>query len=458
MSDRRYLTKSRFKLACECPTKLFYTKKPEYADQNLDDSFLLALANGGFQVGELAKSFFPGGEEIETLDYADALEQTEKILRNDKAIIFEAAIAFEDYFIRADVLVKDGGHIDLIEVKSKSADSSQLPFTNKNGTISSAWTSYLYDVAFQKYVLLNASPGYTVSAYLMLADRSVPCPTDGLNQKFYVATGMDGRKRTKVVRLVTDEDLTPPILCKINVDDLCDQVYETAAGQDESGRGFIARAALYADHYARDERIISPPQKGCKKCEFRTADGDEVAGLQSGFRECWTAKFGWTAADFSQPSVLNIWNYHFKRTESRFAESRLKMSELVEDDISPKTDGKPGVSQSERQWLQVRKAVENDTSVWIDRDGLAEEIRSWKYPLHFIDFETSMAAIPFNRGRRPYEGVAFQFSHHVVTKDGSVSHQGEYINTEPGQFPNYNFVRALPINGLPGVWGGSFSC
>jgi hypothetical protein len=36
----RYLTKSRFKLATECPTKLFYTRKKEYADQSLEDSFL----------------------------------------------------------------------------------------------------------------------------------------------------------------------------------------------------------------------------------------------------------------------------------------------------------------------------------------------------------------------------------------------------------------------------------
>ena len=51
----RYLTKSRYKLGLECPTKLYYTGKSEYANQNIDDTFLLALADGGFQVGELAK-------------------------------------------------------------------------------------------------------------------------------------------------------------------------------------------------------------------------------------------------------------------------------------------------------------------------------------------------------------------------------------------------------------------
>ena len=53
---------------------------------------------------------------------------------------------------------------------------------------------------------------------------------------------------------------------------------------------------------------------------------------------------------------------------------------------------------------------------------------AWVYPLHFIDFETSMVAIPFNKGRRPYEGIAFQFSHHVVQKDGRIEHRGQYLN------------------------------
>jgi len=78
MAKRRYLTKSRFKLATECPTKLFYTGKSEYANQNLDDSFLLALADGGFQVGDLAKCYFPGGHDIKTLDYDEALAETDR--------------------------------------------------------------------------------------------------------------------------------------------------------------------------------------------------------------------------------------------------------------------------------------------------------------------------------------------------------------------------------------------
>ena len=68
---------------------------------------------------------------------------------------------------------------------------------------------------------------------------------------------------------------------------------------------------------------------------------------------------------------------------------------------------------------------------------------SWNYPLHFIDFETTMVAIPFKKESKPYEGIAFQFSHHTVDENGIVTHAGEFIDSNRGKFPNYNFIRAL---------------
>ena len=46
----RYLTKSRFKSALECPTKLFYYSKSEDAHLMNDDDFMQALCEGGYQV------------------------------------------------------------------------------------------------------------------------------------------------------------------------------------------------------------------------------------------------------------------------------------------------------------------------------------------------------------------------------------------------------------------------
>ncbi len=141
----RYLTKSRFKLAMECPSKLYYTgKKDQYYDSKLDDEFLKSLAEGGFQVGELAKRYFPGGHDIESLDYDTALEKTNELLLKDNVIIYEAAFRFNNLFIRADILVKSGNKIQLIEVKAKSFDSTTDAFVGKKGANSPAVRS-LYE-------------------------------------------------------------------------------------------------------------------------------------------------------------------------------------------------------------------------------------------------------------------------------------------------------------------------
>jgi hypothetical protein len=112
----RYLTKSRFKIALECPTKLFYTKKPEiYPDQKLDDPFLKALASGGFQVGELAKCYYPEGIEIEGLDYEKSWSKTQEYLKQENVVLFEAAIKFENLFVRVDILKKQGRRLNLLK-------------------------------------------------------------------------------------------------------------------------------------------------------------------------------------------------------------------------------------------------------------------------------------------------------------------------------------------------------
>ena len=78
MAKPRYLTKSRFKLAVECPRKLFYTgKKDHYQDTMAEDAFLEMLAEGGYQVGALAKLRYPDGIEIHETDHAAAEAATQ---------------------------------------------------------------------------------------------------------------------------------------------------------------------------------------------------------------------------------------------------------------------------------------------------------------------------------------------------------------------------------------------
>ena len=427
----RYLTKSRFKLAMECPTKLYYTGKLEFDNQKKDDSFLAALAEGGMQIGELAKCYFPTGKDIETLDINEALTETAKYLKQDNVVIFEAAIAYQNLLIRVDILEKKGNDIKLFEVKAKSFDPIKDSFIGKSGKIDSGWLPYLQDIAFQKYVVQQAMPQATVSAYLMLADKTVSAATDGLNQKFRITREGNRIKVTPVN--ITQADLEPALLCQAPVDKECDLIYRTRYTDDNLS--FSELVSHYASHYQEDRELTQSIGKHCKACEF---DSDIFA--KSGRKRCWQRELDWTEQDFTEDTVLEIWN--FRQADKLIKTGKIKLAHLTHSDIEPE-EASDALTTKQRQWLQIEKYQNKDNSVWLDKDKLQAEIARWTYPLHFIDFETSMVAIPFNKGRKPYEAIAFQFSHHKVYEDGRIEHAGQFLNAEPHVFPNYAFVREL---------------
>lgn len=443
MNTVRYLTKSRFKLALECPTKLFYTGKKEYPDQKLNDSFLEALAEGGYQVGELAKCYFPGGIEVQELDYVTSLAKTDALLEQENVVIYEAAFLFENLFIRADILVKKGNRLELYEVKAKSFNGASDSLTNSRGIVSK-WKPYIYDVAFQKYVIQSSKPGYEVCAYLMLADKSKRASIDGVNQLFMLEENEKGR--TVIVRTgdVSPQALGEPLLCSVNVDGICGQLYEYKPFEADDPKTFKQWAHFYADNYQAGNIIQGKLMSRCGKCEFHVSPEEEAQGLRSGYKECWQRAAGFSESDFARPHILELWD--FKPKNEFFANQKYFLSELTRSDLEG-TKVKPhlesGMSRIDRQWLQVSKSNEQNPEIHIDYDGLKKRFQSVVYPLHFIDFETMTVAIPFNKGRLPYEQVAFQFSHHVLHENGLVEHKGEWLDENQGRFPNFDFVRQL---------------
>ena len=102
-----------------------------------------------------------------------------------------------------------------------------------------------------------------------------------------------------------------------------------------------------------------------------------------------------------------------------------------------------GFSPTERRTLQIKTTFAVDKAPVYNKDYLIEAFDTFKYPLHFIDFETTALAIPMYAGRKPYEQIAFQFSHHTVDADGKVYHQNQWLNDQVGVFPNFEFIRAL---------------
>ena len=478
---QRLFTKSAFKIALECPRRLYYAyDSKQYANQQLQDDFLQSLAEGGFQVGELAKVYYGVKKEadIDALGYDEAVDRTKELFRQENINIAEAAFRYGNLFVRADIIEKKGNEITLIEVKAKSWESG-AEFLGKGNVIKGDIRPYVYDAAFQKYVVVNALkelyPGqtFTVKARIMMADKTRTATVDGLNQMFRIRRNGNRSYADADAKAWTEAAAVPEsqwVLKAFDVDRECDMIIAGKVG--EQGKPdfmegmtfepFVQRMSkLYCDRIKADVSLGSK----CFKCQFFKTEKDVEKEykegrrpLLDGYRECWMEKAKFTEADFDRPLVKDLWGQYIRK-DNIVKDGKYFMEELTEDDLDRKAKKvKNGLDHFQRKWLQIAIATGNvklqkeygsflNNGIYLDTDGLREEMSRWKSPLHFIDFETSAVALPFYKGMRPYEQVAFQFSHHKVEvgPDGeyTIKHAGEYINVKRGFFPNFEFVRHL---------------
>lgn len=471
-----YLTKSRFKMAIECPTRLYYGMQGanEYYDKNENNEFLQSLADGGQQVGELAKFKYhndPLGEKItvETLDHDAAVIETEaKLSKPGRVVIAEAALRKGDFFVRVDVLIRDelSKSVQVIEVKSKSVTDDQVEkkFKDARGEYASDWMPYLYDIAYQTMVAELALPGYTIYPKLLLINCETICPIDGLHQYFPISVEVDskGRKRTvvKAIQGLTQDrlghlDLLREVEMTQIVNDLLSVPIKNPnhipSDKSENIKIFASWASSLL---SKRERTFNGISKACRSCQFRAPAGST---LKSGVHECWKDALsqGLIQGDssdvsLSTPLSIDIWSGGAGRrsfSADVLDKGRAFLRDVQAEDIGADQKNETGkMTASERRMAQINALNDDSVSPYLNHEKL-DTMDSWEWPLHMIDFETSAPALPFFKGMRPYETLAFQFSHHIMEKDSGgkihIRHADQWILTEAGKFPNIDFVRAL---------------
>jgi len=440
----RYLTKSRFKLAMECPTKLFYTGKSKtYKNIKGENEFLESLAEGGFQVGKMATMLYPNGIEVQARRNQQAIEETKKLLNTEEdLVLFEPAFAFEGLLVRVDIFIRQGSSIELIEVKAKSYDSENPDFSGTRTPIKSDMLPYIEDIAFQKYVVSSVFPEAAVKAFFMMPDKSVTAQTDGLNQCFRISD-IEGRKTVKAIEFAAQQvEANSSLLKKIPVDRYIDIVMESPLDYPGSKHGSVdylpQRSGIWASAYNDDIKIKPQLHNGCKNCEFR-AQNDEP--YKSGYHECVEQFSKLSRNEIDKGTILDIWRY--RKKEELIDAGIFKIADAKNFiDVKPSDEG---LSYTERQMLQVAGITpdEDKGGFYFDADYFSRLKSKWNYPFHFIDFETCTVALPFFKGMRPYESIAFQFSHHVMHENGKVEHRNQALIAEPGLFPNFEFAREL---------------
>lgn len=377
--------------------------------------------------------------------------------------------------VRVDVIEKKGNVINLIEVKAKSWNPDKDSFLSKKKNTKATNSDirpYLYDVAYQKYVVVQAlskmfpEEHFTVHAFLMMADKSRTATVNGLNQLFKVKTTPEGRSYVatapNAMEIVTSIPLSERVVRPFDVDDICDNIIDGEYDEQRDpefmvGGCFKEHVKQMANDYCNHKKSDCIIGSKCFSCQFhkKTTDSDKML---DGYCECWKEKAGFDPSK-AKPALIQDLNGQYIKKDAYIKGLKFFMDELTEDDLK-KQSGKihDGLDHYEKKWLQIGIATQNKEilndfqsamvgDVYLDIEGIKKEMQTWQFPLHFIDFETSAVALPFYDKMRPYEQVAFQFSHHRVDRndDGTytITHAGQFINTTPGHFPNFDFIRAL---------------
>ena len=283
-----YLSKTDFKVARTCATKLYY-RKLVYPSMLDEDEYLQFLADGGYMVETIAKLCEPEGIEIGFDDGAEqSMEKTLSVLNtNERVILFEATLISGGKIARVDILKKNGSVFHLIEVKAKSVDTStgENPFRGKKDRIIPKWRRYLEDVAFQFAVLSELFPKSNIVPYLCLTDKSKTTSIEQIFSKFELVRPRNSDKKfvRPLVLYVGDQSELQknPFLAVLNV---AAEVKELLSDVQKSSLTFVQSIQNGVT------KIPVQINVDCRKCEYRFVPGGNAKRSdwdKEGFRECW---------------------------------------------------------------------------------------------------------------------------------------------------------------------------
>lgn len=447
MSHPIYLTKSDLKTARSCTTKLYY-KKLGYPTVDRVDAYTRILADGNFIISKIAHLLYPEGIYISANlnsdeSIASAAQETIAYLQQENVTLFEPVLYSSHKLARADILVKQGDRIEIIEIRSKGFDSKAHEnlvkyrnlslFRNKRtGNVGGEWRYIIEDVAYQvgilQEMLAEHLPDRTVeiAPYLLVPDRAKTTAIDHLASYFQIqrlSTPRNSFSKMNGIKVDFIGDIQElekdQFLTKVSIETEVAELIEPT----------IASAQKYLDYLLeRSSEIFAPISKSCKSCEYRASDRDP----RDGFKECWGDLADVENHVLELYQMGRIGGHETPLVNEMIQQKQVSMFDVPLEELTDET-------YSYRQLIQIEYTQKNKE--WIS-EHLPQIVQQIEYPIHFIDFETSRMAIPYRAGMRPYEQVAFQWSCHTIIEPDADPIQTEWLDLE-NTFPNFQFAESL---------------
>lgn len=296
-------------------------------------------------------------------------------LEKDRTI-FEGSIIESNFVVRPDVLIRKGNTLYIIEVKSKIGNIRQhregKMFINMYGDVRAAYKEIVYDLAFQVEVLRLAFPNLSIVPYFLLPEEQARSSKEEVTA---------ARNEEQISLPEGDEDVlktrrSKSVLKFFPAGQAIERIRATAS----------ATMDVMSAAWKSGKRPTPRLRYGCRNCEFRLKGSES----DDGYHRCWGALAK------PKPHLFDLHQlYQLKTPENKQAlladqkiqEGKTSLFDIVESDLHGE--------HAARQRLQLN--CQKSGKEWID-PKLGEEIAKLQWPIAFLDFETSMAAIPGTPG------------------------------------------------------------
>jgi hypothetical protein len=429
------LSKSLFKLGLTCPIKLKHAlAQPALPRQADGNDYMQQLARGGYMFEKLVKVYHPGEEMfIAKESHADASARTLSKIKAGDCTLHEATFAVGSLMARTDIVRVTGDTLDLIEIKSASAEVESKLQADPKELLKKSWEPYVVDLAYQVHVARQALQAAGISknirAWFYLPNKLGAASLEEVRGLFTLKENGPGGRPTVEYRGKAKPGDETSLIAIMEATEAVAQAYPL----EES----IAEATTRLAGYVSSGNWPAPELgMKCKSCEFN------VPGQTSGYDLCWGSQARVEHHLFTL-GYLGSLEYRNPGTVRRIVEQTAprapRITDLQDEDVV-------GDMPLQRGWKRQIMAVRTGRafiSPEIVRDAASLlHCKPENYPLFFLDYEGTRCALPSAPGCRPYGQVAFQWSCHVIDNPGASPRHVEWLDTENDN-PNLGFLESL---------------
>ena len=123
------------------------------------------------------------------------------------------------------------------------------------------------------------------------------------------------------------------------------------------------------------------------------------------------AFFKYCSRHLPSPSVFDLYRMRFSDKLKYYRQGMITYEDIKDEQLTP------------IRRIQVDSVLKNEPH--IEPGKIKRFVESLPYPLYFLDFETMQLAVPQFEGTKVYQQITFQYSLHIIEKEG-----GELIHKE----------------------------